>query len=221
MVWPTTWPKANAWTCGRRPVTMWPPRGDLEIQAWTAIGAANAVRPALRSAVHGEPDQGALHNMPEPAGIRPRSPAGRNSNARRGRPPGRRMLCGRRCDRQLTASRMRALHNMREAAGSLTPSGLPSRERHQQRAFYVALTGRALFGSNRRTDRALAIRRFSGSGVRDPLYCASCASSLPTTAQSPMPLFPQYSSHSSAVIFPDLNSAITRTGSNFSASRSK
>jgi hypothetical protein len=132
-------PKANAWTCGRRPVTMWPPRGDLEIQAWTAIGAANAVRPALRSAVHGEPDQGALHNMPEPAGIRPRSPAGRNSNARRGRPPGRRMLCGRRCDRQLTASRMRALHNMREAAGSLTPSGLPSRERHRQRAFYVAL----------------------------------------------------------------------------------
>jgi hypothetical protein len=44
---------------------------------------------------------------------------------------------------------------------------------------------------------------------------------FPTNVQSPIPLFAQYSSHPSAVIFPELNSAITRTGSNFSASRSK
>jgi hypothetical protein len=61
--------------------------------------AADEMRLGLRRRPYRAPDAGAFHYMPEPCPNRPTASEhgdqrGRNSKGKRGRPPGRRMLCG-------------------------------------------------------------------------------------------------------------------------------
>ncbi len=74
---------------GRRPLTMWTDEEGFESQARTPTGAAKAVRLAMRSPVHGEPE--GVHFTICPKRLAASDQAerrGRNSKAKRGHPPG-------------------------------------------------------------------------------------------------------------------------------------
>jgi hypothetical protein len=82
---------------------------NLKVKRECLAGAANAVRPARRSATHGEPDAGALRRGPRMrCGWGCGAVLTGSSKGKRGHPPGRRMLCGWRFGTVLTASQMRA-----------------------------------------------------------------------------------------------------------------
>jgi hypothetical protein len=86
-------------------------------------GAANALRLALRSAAHGESRARALHHMPEAArGLRPRGPSWEEPESRAGPPASAvdAMRLGLR-RRAHWAGDARALYEMPEPTGSLTP----------------------------------------------------------------------------------------------------
>ena len=102
-------------------------RPEFGSPGWTtsvdgpAPRASDEMRLGLRRAAYRSQYARALHHTREAAGgIRPRGPAGRNLQAKCGRPPGPRMLCGWRCGARLTASQTRAHFTIAHIGGMAT-----------------------------------------------------------------------------------------------------